>query len=146
LERTEITVINIVSCRLNNIISQLNYVHFKITIAGDSRNTTNDTAALSKQIFLYLDDDPNIKEMAEIETIFSSRGYTVSFRTTDYKMMHLHGWNRNPQGAEKGTKAVLPRPVAGMAVYALNRYSPSRDWFKGPPVECPLQPDRPTEK
>jgi hypothetical protein len=53
LERTEITVINIVSCRLNNIISQLDYVHFKITIAGDSRNTATDTAH-SQNRFSYI--------------------------------------------------------------------------------------------
>jgi hypothetical protein len=149
LDRTETPLLNIIACRLNNIIEQLGYVYFKFTIAGDTRVLTTDTSAFSKQIFLYLDDEPSIKEMAEIETIFSARGYSVSFRTTDYKMMHLHEWKRVPQGAEKGTQAILPSPEAGMAVTIANRYTPSRDWFKGPPVECPLPaepPNMPTEK
>lgn len=87
--------------------------------------------------------------MAEIERIFAARGYTVSLRTSDYKITHWREWNRIPKGAEKGTNVVLPRPEAGMAIYTVNRYSPSRDWFKGPPVECPLplaQPNKPIEK
>jgi hypothetical protein len=123
--------------------------YFKINPPGDTRTITTDGATFSKQIFLYLDDTPSIKEMAEIEGIFAARGYTVSFRTTDYKIMHWREWSRIPKGAEKGTNAVLPRPEAGMAITAVNRYTPSRDWFKGPPVECPMppeQPNRPIEK
>jgi hypothetical protein len=143
LGRTEVPFLNIVSCRLNNIIGQLGDEYFKINTPGDTRTITTDAAAFSKQIFLYFDDAPSIKEMDEIEGIFAARGYTVSFRTTDYKVMHWRELDRVPKGAEKGTMAVLPRPEAGMAVTVANKYSPSRDWFKGPPIECPLPPEPP---
>jgi hypothetical protein len=142
LSKTDVNFLNIVACRVGNIINQLGDTYFKLTTPGDTRTITTDAAAFSKQIFLYFDDDPSIKELAEIEEIFAARGYSVSFRTADYKIMHWHEWNRVPQGAENGTKVVLPRPEAGMAISAVNRYSPSRDWFKGPPIECPPPPER----
>ena len=145
LSRTEVNFINIVSCRISNIIGQLGDTYFTLTTPGDTRTITTDSATFSKQIFLYLDDNPSIKEMAEIEEIFSSRGYSVSFRTADYKVMHWQEWNRDPKGAEKGPMVVLPHPEAGMQIYATNRYSPARDWFKGPPVECHLPPELPNK-
>jgi hypothetical protein len=144
LGKIELPFLNIVACRINNIINQLGDDYFKITTPGDTRIITTDEATFSKQIFLYLDENLSINGMAEIEGMFEARGYNVSFRTIDYKIMHWHEWDRIPNGAENGTKAVLPRPETGQSIIATNRYSPSRDWFKGPPIECPLPPERPS--
>jgi hypothetical protein len=141
--RTDVVFLNVVSCRVENIIKQLGDSYFKLTRPGDTRIITTDEATFSKQIFLYLDDNLSIKEMARIEGMFAARGYTVSFRTTDYKITHWREWDRIAKGAEKGTNIVLPSPEAGMAITAENRYSPARDWFKGPPTECPLPPEQP---
>jgi hypothetical protein len=138
-ERNDLEFIKWVATRVPNIITQLGGTYFKVTAPGDTRIISNRTMTFSKQIFMYFNDEPSITEQANIESAYSASGYSVSFRTGAYLVMHWREWNRNIKGASEktGTAVMLPKGEDGMTVEVMNNVASIPAWFKGPPAGTP---------
>ncbi|HEX4504502.1 MAG TPA: hypothetical protein VH722_02135, partial [Alphaproteobacteria bacterium] len=95
----------------------------------------------SGQVYIYLENDLENKEAAEIEGSFSEKGYNVIFRGSAYRVIHWNEFNRlehnfppTPPGI------VLPAATTGTAVEIINGLG--SETSANPPSQS--EPARPT--
>jgi hypothetical protein len=105
------------------VIKELGKVYFEVITPGDTKIVTNDTMIFSGQIYCYLEQDMPLQQLSQLETIYLSHRYRLTFRGSAYHALHWKEYERWPVGTgpDGNSGAQLPEAVPGVRVRIHNR-------------------------